>query len=242
VTSKLPHQFIRGASIGSIGIVLLIAGDARAESLTARGNEPGWQLEITDDAIDFSTMDGVAVSVQRVPPATTANEVAVYSANVEGKPFSLVVVDKICSDTMTGMPFPKTVAVVMEDQNFIGCGGEPLSLLLGDWKVEEIGGRGVIDESEASIAFDPDGSLHGNSSCNRFFGSFALTAEGLTISDTGGTMMACDPGSMDQEQRFLSALEQVRRFEMLPDGRLCLIGEDGHVVVSARKQIPIFDD
>ena len=235
MTSKLPYPFIRGASIGSIGIALLIAGNAHAASLTARGNEPGWQIVITDDAIDFSTMDGVAVSVQPVPPATTANEVVVYSATIEGSPFSLVVVDKICSDTMTGMPFPKTVAVVMGDQNFIGCGGESLSLLLGDWQVEEIGGQGVIIESEASVAFDLDGSLHGNSSCNRFFGGFALTAEGLTISDIGGTRMACDPGRMEQEQRFFSALEAVRRFESLPDGRLRLIGEDGRAVVSARK-------
>ena len=235
MTRKLPHRFIRGASIGSIGIALLIAGDAHAASLTARGNEPGWQLVITDRAITLSTMDGAAVSVEPVPPATMANEVAVYSATVDGKPFALVVADKICSDTMTGMPFPKTVAIVIGDQNLIGCGGESLSLLLGDWKVEEIGGQGVIAESEASIAFDLDGSLHGNSSCNRFFGSFILTAEGLTISEIGGTMMACDPELMDQEQRFLSSLELVRRFESAPDGRLRLIGDDGRVVVSAKQ-------
>jgi heat shock protein HslJ len=235
VRRKLPHRFIRGASVGSIGIALLIACDAHAGSLTARGNEPGWQLVITDRSITFSTMDGATVSVEPVPPATMANEVAVYSATIDGKPFALVVADKICSDTMTGMPFPKTVAVVMGDQNLIGCGGESLSLLLGDWKVEEIGGQIVIAESEASIAFDLDGSVHGNSSCNRFFGSFELTGEGLTISDTGGTMMACDPGLMDQEQRFLSSLEVVRRFERMPDRRLRLIGDDGRVVVSARK-------
>lgn len=235
MTRNLRHRLIGGARVGSIGIALLIAGDAYAGSLTARGNEPGWQLMITDRAITFSTMDGMAVSVEPVPPATTANEIAVHSTMVEGKPFSLVVVDKICSDTMTGMPFPKTVAVVLGDQNFIGCGGDPLSLLLGDWKVEEIGGLGVILESEASIAFDLDGSLHGNSSCNRFFGTFTLTGEGLTISETGGTMMACDPGLMDQEQRFLSSLDAVRRFESLPDGRLRLIGDDGRVVVSATK-------
>jgi heat shock protein HslJ len=235
VTRKVPCRFIRWATTGSIGIALLIAGDAHAGSLTAGGNEPGWQVEITDGAITFSTMDGVAVSVEPVPPATTANEVAVYSATVEGRPFSLVVADKICSDTMTGMPFPKTVVVIIGDQKFIGCGGDSLSLLLGDWKIEEIGGQGVIAGSDASVAFDLHGSIHGNSSCNRFFGSFTLTGEGLTISETGGTMMACDPGLMDQEQRFLSALEAVRRFESRPDGRLRLVGEDGRVVVSAKK-------
>ena len=233
MTGQLPQGFIR-AGIGSIAIALL-AGNANAASLTARGNEPGWHLTITDEAITVSTMDGVVATVEPVPPATMANEIAVYSATVDGKPFALVVADKICSDTMSGMPFPKTVAAVIGDQTLIGCGGESLSLLLGDWKVEEIGGQVVIAGSEASIAFDLDGSLHGNSSCNRFFGSFTLTGEGLTISQIGGTMMACDPPLMDQEQRFLSSLEVVRRFESLPDGRLRLIGEDGRTVLSAKQ-------
>lgn len=220
---------------GAIGMALLIGGGAHAATLTAGGNEPGWRVEIDDRAITFTTMDGAAVSVEPVPPATVANEVTVYSAKVGGEPFVLVVANKTCSDTMSGMPFPKTVAVVSGDQTYIGCGGESLSLLLGDWRVEEVGGQAVIAGSEASIAFDLDGRVHGNSSCNRFFGNFTLTGEGLTISDTGGTMMACDPALMEQEQRFLSALETVRRFENAPDGGLRLVDDDGRVVVNARK-------
>jgi len=226
---------MRGAGIYAVATALLIIGDARAADLTARGNEPGWQVQVTDRSITFSTMDAAALSVEPVPAANTANGVAVYAASASGKPFALVVADKVCSDTMTGMAFPRTVAVVVGEQSYIGCGGESVSLLLGDWKVEEIGGQQVIAASETSITFDPDGRVHGNSSCNRFFGSFGLSGEGLTISDTGGTMMACDPALMEQEQRFLSTLETVRRFERAPDGRLHLIGEDGRVAVSARQ-------
>lgn len=233
--AKRPNQLRRGLGAGSIGLALLLAGNVHAADLSARGNEPGWQLTMTDTAITVSTMDGVILSVEPVPTATAANGIAVYSATVDGTPFALVVADKLCSDTMTGMPFPKTVAAVVGEQSFIGCGGDSLSLLLGDWKVEEIGGQAVIAQSETSITFNLDGSVHGNSSCNRFFGGFTLTGEGLTISDTGGTMMACDPELMDQEQRFLSSLETVRRFESMPDGRLRLIDDDGRAVVSARK-------
>lgn len=230
-------SWIYGSSVcaGAIGMALLIVSGAHAATLTARGNEPGWHVEIDDSAITFTTMDGAPVSIEPVPPATIANEVTVYSATVGSEPFVLFVANTTCSDTMSGMPFPKTVAVVSGGQTYIGCGGESVSLLLGDWRVEEVGGQAVIAESETSIAFDLDGRVHGNSSCNRFFGTFTLTGEGVTISDTGGTMMACDPGLMEQEQRFLSALDAVRRFESTPDGHLWLVGDDGQVLVSARK-------
>jgi heat shock protein HslJ len=235
VTGTLPSRLLRGVGICSVAIALLTTGSAQAANLTARGNEPGWSVQVTDQSITFATMDGPTLSVEPVPAPQTGNEVTVHAATVDGKPFTFVIADKVCSDTMTGMPFPKTVAVIVGEQSYFGCGGESVSLLLGDWQVEEIGGQGVVAGSETSIAFDLDGRVHGNSSCNRFFGSFGLSGEGLTISDTGGTMMACDPGLMEQEQRFLSALATVRRFERAADGRLRLIGEDGRVAVSARE-------
>ncbi|WP_423069454.1 META domain-containing protein [Devosia sp. CN2-171] len=228
-------RFMRGAGICSVATALLITGGAQAAGLTARGNEPSWNVQVTDQAIIFNTIDGPTVSVEPVPAAKTANEVIVYAAAVDGKPFALVVADKICSDSMTGMPFPKTVAVVVGEQAYIGCGGESLSLLLGDWQVEEIGGQAVVAGSDTSIAFDLDGRVHGNSSCNRFFGSFALSGEALTISNTGGTMMACDDGLMEQEQRFLTALATVRRFERTPEGRMRLVDDNGRAVVSVRE-------
>lgn len=225
---------MRGVAICAIAIGLLLTSEASAASWTARGNEPGWHVEVTDQSIVFSTMDGPAVTVAPVPEATRASDLAVYAATVDGTSFTLVAVDKVCTDTMSGMQFPKTVAVTVGEAAYAGCGGEPVSLLLGDRRVTDIDGEPVVAGSEPSIAFELDGSLHGNASCNRFFGSYTLTGEGLTISNPGSTMMACEEPLMQQEQRFLSGLEAVRRFEITPDGQLRLIGDDGQAVVTAR--------
>jgi heat shock protein HslJ/uncharacterized membrane protein len=225
---------ISGATIGAAAMALLMTGGARAASWTATGNEPGWHVEVSDQAIAFSTMDGAALTVTPLPKPTRASELAVYAATVDGKPFTLVAVDKLCTDTMSGMQFPKTVAVTVGETAYAGCGGDPLSLLLGDRRVIQIEGEPVVAGSEASIAFDLDGSVHGNASCNRFFGSYTLTGEGLTISNAGASMMACEEAFMQQEQRFLAALDAVRGFERAADGQLRLIGDDGRALVTAR--------
>ena len=61
--------------------MLLPAAPALAqESVTARGNEPFWQLEISDQAMTFQTLDGEVVRVSPPPPATASNGVALYLA------------------------------------------------------------------------------------------------------------------------------------------------------------------
>ena len=213
----------------------LTATVAEAADWTARGNEPGWQVQMSDTTITFSTMEGERFTITPVPQPLRADGMQVYSAKAGDDPFTLVVIDKTCSDTMSGMPHPQSVVVAIGDKPLVGCGGEPVSLLLGDWQVAEIGGKPVIAGSGASLTFDLDGSLHGNASCNRFFGSFTLTGEGLAISDVGATLMACEAASMDQEQRFLSALGTVQRFESPAEGTLRLMAADGSAALTLRK-------
>jgi len=207
------------------------AGDAPAAGLTARGNEPGWQIEISDKAISFRTMDGEAFTIEPVPEPMAADGVETYSATVDGQPFTLTVADTLCADTMSGMQHPKTVTVALGDRRLEGCGGQPADLLHGEWRIEEIGGKAVVAKSEPTLGFEPDGRIHGNASCNRLLGGFSLTGEGLTFSETATTMMACDQPVMDQEHALLEALKAVRRFEVTAQGRLHLFGDDAGPLV-----------
>ncbi|KRA97935.1 hypothetical protein ASD83_12775 [Devosia sp. Root685] len=228
------HHFF-GAGLLFALAPLLLTGAAEAANWTARGNEPGWQVEMSDTAISFSTMEGEAFVIEPVPEPVRAESIEVYSGAAGDKTVTLVAIDKMCTDTMSGMPFPKAVVVTSGERALVGCGGDPLSLLAGDWKAEEIDAKPVIAKSETSLAFDLDGSMHGNASCNRFFGGFTLTGEGLTLSPGGSTMMACDAGLMEQEQRFLAALEKIVRFESPSDGRLQLVDAEGNTVLALRR-------
>ena len=69
------------------------------------------------------------------------------------------------------------------------------------------------------------GEASGSGGCNRFFGSFELDDDQLAFAALGSTRMACAQG-MDQEQRFLAALGEVRSFVIRGD-RLELRGAKG---------------
>jgi putative lipoprotein len=93
-----------------------------------------------------------------------------------------------------------------------------------NWLVEDIAGRGVVKNSQASIRFDEGGRASGNTGCNRFNG--AVTIEGNTIKfgQMAITKRGCIPSLMDQELRFLKALEEVSSFAMGKNGLLYLDG------------------
>jgi heat shock protein HslJ len=116
-----------------------------------------------------------------------------------------------------------------------GCGGEPASLLLGpDWVVASIEGDGLIAGSSVTMAFEDEGRVSGVASCNRYLATYQLTGEGLSIAGGASTMMACEPGLMEQERRFLDALDAISRFEIAPDGALVLLADDRPKLIARR--------
>lgn len=131
--------------------------------------------------------------------------------------------DRRCKDSMTGMPYPQSVELTMNKKTLKGCGGNPADLLTGDeWKIESINGEAVIDNSRASLQFDSNGRVAGNSSCNRYTGGYTLTGENLRFGQLAGTMMACTPELMAQEQLFFKVMSAVQGFDIRDDGALVL--------------------
>lgn len=216
-------------------LLLVVPHEVAAATLIARGNEPGWQATISETAITFRTLDTAEIAIKPAPNPTRARHGDTYAAKVDGTSFSLTISGKGCVDTMSGMPFPKTATVAFGARVFRGCAGESADLLRGDWKVAAIGAAHVKKGSRPTLVFDAEGRVSGNGSCNRYFGGFKLTGEGLTISEIGTSMMMCDPPLMDQERNLFKALEQVRRFEVGKAGKLRLVDEKGRPVVSLRR-------
>ena len=108
-------------------------------------------------------------------------------------------------------------------------------LLQGDWVIETIGGKAIVPESKPSMTFGPEGKLSGNASCNRYFGPYELTGEGIKIANLATSMMMCDEKTMEQERLLLKSLQSTTRFEVDQAGKLILIGDDGAAVVGRRK-------
>ena len=99
---------------------------------------------------------------------------------------------------------------------------------LGDatWLLEDLAGRGVIDNSHTTIQFLADGKVAGSGGCNRYNGKVTLKGALITFTPMASTMMACAPALMDQETRFFDALTKADTVSIDKTGAL-LIGVKG---------------
>ncbi len=106
--------------------------------------------------------------------------------------------------------------------------------LAGNWVVEEILGRGVVDDPRSTLVLGDGLAVNGSGGCNRFAGR--RTGEGGTLlfGPLAATRMMCPPAIMEQESRYFAALALVRghRFE---NGRLVLVAADGQPVLRLAK-------
>jgi heat shock protein HslJ len=83
----------------------------------------------------------------------------------------------------------------------------------GEWALEDLAGSGVVENSHATLSFPEDGKVAGNGSCNRFFGTAEIHDNTVRISPLGATRMMCAEPMMNQETKYMSALQDAERFE-----------------------------
>jgi heat shock protein HslJ len=202
----------------------------------ATGNEPGWRLDIDANEMTLLTNFGQDRLVAPTPKAEDSGTTTKYVARTDQGDLTATVVDRLCVDSMSGMPHPQSVTVVAGGKVLTGCGGEPASLLQGaEWIVIEVGGARLAAGSKVTLEFAADGRVSGKASCNDFAGTYTLSGEGLAVSGVAGTRMTCDAALMDQERRFLDALGNVRNFSIAADDALLLNAGDGRAIKARRR-------
>jgi heat shock protein HslJ len=210
---------------------------AAAAPLKARGNEPGWLLEIGSLQMRFTSADGSVRMAAATPSPVSLNEGGgrTYTARTGANAFVAVLRDGVCRDSMSGMPHPLSVQVTAGGRSYSGCGGEPVALLQGAaWAVDDIAGSTVQDRARVTIAFGSAGEVFGRAACNTYRGSYTVSGEGLAFSRLAGTMMACPPPLMSEERAFHELIVQVKRFDIAADGALMLIAADGRKMTARR--------
>ena len=202
----------------------------------ATGNEPSWRLDIGSTEMTLLTNFGQDRIVAAAPKATVSGGTTTYVARTNQGDLTATIVNQLCVDSMSGMPHPQSVTVVVGGKTLTGCGGEPASLLQGaEWTVVEIGGATLVAGSKVTFDFAPDGRVSGHASCNNFTGAYTLSGEGLSISKVAGTRMMCETALMDQERKFLESLGGVQNFSIAADGALLLNTGDGRTIKARRR-------
>src|SRR5688572_12642713 len=95
------------------------------------------------------------------------------------------------------------------------------------WIAEDIDGKGVIDNAQSTLVFGTDGRVSGRAACNQYGGKVTLNGASMIVDQVFSTKMACTaPALMEQESRFLEALQATRSYRM--DGtKLVLLDGSG---------------
>lgn len=82
-----------------------------------------------------------------------------------------------------------------------------------EWLLEDLNGAGVVDRVQATLQFSEAGRVTGSASCNRLFGTVEIQGASLRFGPLGTTRRACPEAVMNQETKYLRALESAERFE-----------------------------
>jgi heat shock protein HslJ len=233
MTTALSNRLCRTILAASVALAPLPAA-AQSESYTARGQEPGWVLTITDRTITLGTMAGARFEADNPQPHRSPPS-GRYDVALDGKTVAISIAPQICRDSMSGMPHPDSVTISGLNGELKGCGGAPRALLGTDeWNITAIGSSAVMGSTAPTIVFLKDNAVAGNASCNRFRGGFKLTGESLTIQQLATTMMGCPDQVTRQEQAIIRQLEATHSFDIRADGALILKDAKGGTLVAVK--------
>ena len=113
---------------------------------------------------------------------------------------------------------------------------QPSPLTGGEWRVEDLAHKGIIDNSHITLNFNADGRINGSTSCNRYMGSYTSSNqdETLSISQVATTRMACAPALMAQEALFTGLLASIKTYAFDDRGALVLTTTDGRQMIALR--------
>ncbi|WP_371919502.1 META domain-containing protein [Pseudomonas sp. SDI] len=122
---------------------------------------------------------------------------------------------------MPAMPGGSKVKAVLVSgliaAGLLGCAAEPMKLEQErSYVLEWIGERPLIDYSHLTLTLADDGRAYGNAGCNHWFAPYTLQGDKLSFGKVGSTRKLCAPALMEQERRFLQALEAVQRWDISP--------------------------
>ncbi|MDX1707410.1 MAG: META domain-containing protein, partial [Desulfobacterales bacterium] len=83
--------------------------------------------------------------------------------------------------------------------------------------LEEIDGSPAVDNVQSTIRFQGNDRIAGWGGCNRYFANYRSGYRSFTVGPIGSTRRVCPPVVMEQEERFLNALQKARSIGMEED-------------------------
>lgn len=118
-------------------------------------------------------------------------------------------------------------------------GPAPRRGLLGEWLIEDVDRRGVMDNVQLTLTFDDKGRVSGQLGCNAVTGRFTADKGKLSFGPLVSTRKMCvSPAVMNQEDLVLRSLQMLNTVSWSDNGAAILGGPEGHSIVM-RKIAPL---
>jgi putative lipoprotein len=144
------------------------------------------------------------------PKKIEANGMYAVRATIESGGKMLFTTDEVHRVLTQGNPSQVDLRLVRVSDSAESAGG-----LVGTaWRLEDLGGDGVLDRVEATLEFPEEGRAAGNGSCNRFFGTVEIERGSISFGPLASTRMACAEPISNQEAKYLEALRGAERFTL----------------------------
>lgn len=113
---------------------------------------------------------------------------------------------------------------------------EPAASLTGTWKLTAYGPADAptpaVEEAEAGLTFNEDGTVTGNSGCNGLGGTYTVEGDQVTFGEIVSTLMACEDPRMAQEDSVHQVLTDTATFKI--EGNTLTLTNSDMVLVLTR--------
>lgn len=147
---------------------------------------------------------------------------------------------RVMTDTATYKIEGSTLTITNNDNVLVftrGTLSTPESaVLIGAWRLTSYGPRetlsSALEDVQAGLTFNADGTLTGTSGCNEFGGNYTVDGNEIALTEIVSTLMLCDTPIMGQEEAMYQVLSELVAFHV--EGNTLTIMKNGRLLVFER--------
>jgi heat shock protein HslJ len=136
--------------------------------------------------------------------------------------------------------FAKTIALpvsMLSAVMLLSACSSSLKIPAGHWQAVAINDTAPIGPQIPSLNISKTGEVSGQGGCNRIVSHIVQKSQALVFQNSISTRMACPAALMEQESRFLSAMNNTVAMWLNPDSTLLsLKASDGAVLAVLKRQ------
>ncbi len=225
LVKTLDHLFVDDKEGKPVGIHQFIG----RRPIACFGNSDGDQA-----MLEYTTIDNPRLSFGLIVHHTDADREYAYDANPSSSGKLMTALEVATQRGWTVVDMRRDWKSIWSDSLSKQAAIMPKPSV-GKWLVEDIDGRGVIDNAQTTLEIDQDGSVTGSTAVNRYSGKAEIEGQTIQFGPLAMTRRAGPKPLMDQESRFVAALGKVSRFRIEQTGLLYLSDSEGNDLIRCSK-------